>query len=45
MAKRPLLFSKGIRLITRKQNVRIFVWEVALYRSEAWTIEKRIRKE
>jgi hypothetical protein len=40
MAKRPLLCSKSIRLDTRKQHVKTFVWAVAFYGSEAWAIGK-----
>jgi hypothetical protein len=38
--KRQLLCSKKIELHTRKQYVKNFVWSVALYGSEAWTIGK-----
>jgi hypothetical protein len=44
MAKRPLLCWKRIRLETRKQYVKTFVWAVALHRSEAWTIGKTNQK-
>jgi hypothetical protein len=44
VAKRPLLSSKSIRLETRKQYVKTFVWAVALYKSYAWTIGKTDRK-
>jgi hypothetical protein len=44
MAKRPLLCSKSIRLETRKQYAKTFVWAVALYGSEAWTIGKTDQK-
>jgi hypothetical protein len=40
MAERPLLCSKSVRPEKRRQYVKIFVWAVALYQSEAWTIGK-----
>ena len=40
MMKRQLLCSKKIGQQTRKQYVKSFVWSVALYGSEAWTIGK-----
>jgi hypothetical protein len=44
MAKRPLLCSKGIRLESREQYVKTFVWAAAFYRLEAWTIRKTDQK-
>jgi hypothetical protein len=40
MTQRPLLCSKSIRLETRKQYVKTFIWTVALYGSEARTMGK-----
>jgi hypothetical protein len=38
--KRQLPCSKKIELQTRKKYVKTFIWSVALYGSEAWTIGK-----
>jgi hypothetical protein len=44
MAKRPLLSSESIRLETRAQYVKKFIWVVVPYGSEAWTIGKTDQK-
>jgi hypothetical protein len=43
--KRQLLCSKKIGLQTRKQYVKTFIWSMALYGSEAWTIGKIDQKK
>jgi hypothetical protein len=44
MANRPLLWSKSIRLETRKEYMKTTIWAAALNRSEAWTIGKMDQK-
>jgi hypothetical protein len=44
VTKWPLLFSKSIRLETRKQYVKIFMWAVTPYGPEAWTIGETDQK-
>jgi hypothetical protein len=44
MAIRRLLCSKSMRLETKKQYVKAFLWAVALYGSETWTIGKTDQK-
>jgi hypothetical protein len=40
MAKMPLLCSMSVRMETRKQCLKAFVWAVAHYNSEAWAVRK-----
>lgn len=41
LKKRKLLISKNMKILTKKRLIKTYVWSVALYRSEAWTINKR----
>ena len=37
-------FNRKMSLLTRKKLVRCYVWSIALYGSETWTLRKLERK-
>ncbi|VVC41307.1 Reverse transcriptase domain [Cinara cedri] len=41
LKKRILLTSKNMNIVTKKQLLKTYVWSVALYGNETWTINKR----
>lgn len=41
LKKRKLLTSKNMNIVTKKWFIKTYVWSVALYESETWTINKK----
>ncbi|XP_025418329.1 uncharacterized protein LOC112689047 [Sipha flava] len=41
LKKRKILTSKNMNIVTKKQLIKTYVWSVALYGSEIWTINKK----
>jgi len=43
LLKSKLLTSKIVDLRTRKRLIKTYVWSAALYVSETWTLNKKVR--
>jgi hypothetical protein len=42
-SSRRRLFASKLHLNLRKKLVRCYIWSIALYGAETWTIQKEIR--
>ncbi|XP_050421358.1 uncharacterized protein LOC126833839 [Adelges cooleyi] len=41
LKKKKILTSKNMNIVTKKRLIKTYVWSVALYGSETWTINKK----